>query len=79
MDTIYSIFSIILVFLIIFIEYQKSISEFFFVRKEIPKLDDLIKLTSEEIVDDGFQIESEVNTNLKPFNWILGENEMISW
>jgi len=39
-----------------------------FTRKEIPKLDDLIKLTSEEIVDDGFQIESEVNTNLKPFN-----------
>jgi len=39
-----------------------------FTRKEIPKLDDLIKITSEEIVDEGFEIEHEVNTDLKPLN-----------
>ena len=35
--------------------------------EEIPKLGDLIKITSEEIVDDGIDEASEVSMNLKPF------------
>ena len=38
-----------------------------FIKKEIPKLGDLIKITSEEIVDDGIDEASEVSMNLKPF------------
>ena len=34
--------------------------------KEIPKLDDIIKLTSEEIVEDGLNVREEIIMNLKP-------------
>ena len=37
-----------------------------FSMKEIPKLGDIIKLTSEEIVEDGLNVREEIIMNLKP-------------